>query len=107
MAATNIEVWQEAEVTCIAEVADGSKRIELAPQLPKRAELGSHIDLTVRIEEEEDKRSYSVVESSADGTKLVISVLNAPLSRCGSTYMHQLAVGGLLQITQPLQKFPL
>ena len=65
MAATNIEVWQEAEVTGIADVADGIKRIELAPQLPKRAEPGSHIDLKVQINAEDAKRSYSVVESSA------------------------------------------
>ncbi|MEF9872127.1 MULTISPECIES: PDR/VanB family oxidoreductase [Micrococcaceae] len=107
MAATNIEVWQEAEVTGIADVADGIKRIELAPQLPKRAEPGSHIDLKVQINAEDAKRSYSVVESSADGTTLVISVLKAPLSRGGSTYMHELAVGDRLQITQPLQNFPL
>ncbi|MGJ3404117.1 PDR/VanB family oxidoreductase [Glutamicibacter sp. Je.9.36] len=107
MAATNIEVWQEAEVTGIADVADGIKRIELAPQLPKRAEPGSHIDLKVQINAEDAKRSYSVVESSVDGTTLVISVLKAPLSRGGSTYMHELAVGDRLQITQPLQNFPL
>lgn len=107
MAATNIEVWQEAEVTGIADVADGIKRIELAPQRPKRAEPGSHIDLKVQINAEDAKRSYSVVESSADGTTLVISVLKAPLSRGGSAYMHELAVGDRLQITQPLQNFPL
>ena len=107
MAATNIEVWQDAEVTRIVEVADGIKRIELAPQLPKRAEPGSHIDLMVRINGDEAKRSYSVVESSADGRTLVISVLKAPLSRGGSSYMHELEVGDRLQITQPLQNFPL
>src|SRR5690606_24941117 len=30
----------------------------------------------------------------------------APLSRGGSAYMHELAVGDRLQITQPLQNFP-
>jgi len=107
MAATNIELWQDAEVTRIAEIADGIMRIELAPALPKRAEPGAHIDLMVRINGEEAKRSYSIVESSADGTKLVISVLKAPLSRGGSTFMHQLVPGDRLQITQPLQNFPL
>ncbi|MGH3652281.1 PDR/VanB family oxidoreductase [Glutamicibacter sp.] len=107
MAATNIEVWQDAAVTRIVEVADGIKRIELAPQLPKRAEPGSHIDLAVQINGNDAKRSYSVVESSADGTTLAISVLKAPLSRGGSTYMHELSVGDRLQITQPLQNFPL
>ena len=107
MAATNIEVWQDAQVTRSVEVADGIQRIELAPQQPKRAEPGSHIDVMVRINGDNAKRSYSVVESSADGSTLVISVLKAPLSRGGSSFMHELAVGDRLQITQPLQNFPL
>lgn len=107
MAATNIEIWQEAEVTGMREVADGIMRIELAPTLPKRAEPGSHIDLMVQINGEEAKRSYSVVESSSDGKQLVISVFKAPLSRGGSTFMHGLSVGDRLQTTQPLQNFPL
>ncbi|MCZ4151370.1 oxidoreductase, partial [Escherichia coli] len=59
MAATNIEVWQDAQVTRSVEVADGIRRIELAPQQPKRAEPGSHIDVMVRINGDNAKRSYS------------------------------------------------
>jgi len=107
MAATNIEVWQSATIVHTEQAAEGILRIELEPSLPKRAEPGSHIDLMVTIDGQPAKRSYSVVESSVDGTRLAISVLKAPLSRGGSIFMHGLAVGDQLRITQPLQNFPL
>ena len=71
MAATNIEVWQSATVVETVPVADGILRIVLEPSLPKRAEPGAHIDLKVVIGGEDAKRSYSVVESNDDGTRLV------------------------------------
>ncbi|MDO5743999.1 MAG: PDR/VanB family oxidoreductase [Micrococcaceae bacterium] len=107
MAATNIETWQSATVIEILPVAAGIARIVLEPSLPLEAEPGSHVDLMVDIAGEPAKRSYSVVETNDDGTRLVISVMKAPLSRGGSTFMHQLAVGQQLEMTQPLQNFPL
>jgi ferredoxin-NADP reductase len=107
MAATNIEVWQLGTVTEVQNIATNIQRIVFAPDLPKKAEPGSHIDVKVRIGGHEDKRSYSVVESSEDGSRLAISVLKAPLSRGGSVFMHTLQVGDRLEITQPLQNFPL
>jgi ferredoxin-NADP reductase len=107
MAATNIETWQSATVIETIAVADGIARIVLEPSLPIKAEPGTHIDLMVEINGEPTKRSYSVVESTDDGTRLVISVMRAPLSRGGSTFMHGLAAGRKLEITQPLQNFPL
>lgn len=107
MAATNIEVWQQATVVHREQVAEGILRIELEPDMPKRAEPGSHIDLIFSINGKDVKRSYSVVETSADGNRLVISVLRAPLSRGGSIFMHDLQIGQRLNITQPLQNFPL
>jgi ferredoxin-NADP reductase len=107
MAATNIEVWQTATVVETEQIATDIQRIVLAPSLPKKAEPGSHIDLLATIDGEEHRRSYSVVESSEDGTRLVISVFKAPASRGGSVFMHTLAPGDSLEITQPLQNFPL
>lgn len=107
MAATNTEVWQQGTVVEVQNIATDIQRIVLAPGLPRKADPGSHIDVRVRIDGHEDKRSYSVVESNEDGTRLVISVLRAPLSRGGSTYMHTLEPGDQLEITQPLQNFPL
>lgn len=107
MAATNVEVWQQATVIEAGPIARNIQRIVLEPSLPKRAEPGSHLDLFVTIDGERHKRSYSVVESSDDGSRVAISVLKAPLSRGGSVFMHTLQPGDTLEITQPLQNFPL
>lgn len=107
MAATNNEVWQSATVVAVTDVAAGIRRIELEPSAPKHAEPGSHIDLTVTINGEQEKRSYSVVESLDGGNTLAISVFKAPVSRGGSVFMHTLKPGDTLRITQPLQNFPL
>lgn len=107
MAATNNEVWQSATVVAVTDVAAGIRRIELEPSAPKHAEPGSHVDLTVTINGEQEKRSYSVVESLDGGKTLAISVFKAPVSRGGSVFMHTLKPGATLRITQPLQNFPL
>lgn len=107
MGATNIEVWQFATVAATRVVADGVLRIELEPDRPAKADPGSHIDVKVRIGDASDKRSYSIVESHENGRMLVISVQRAPASRGGSLYMHTLQPGDRIEITQPLQNFPL
>ncbi|MGO4857888.1 PDR/VanB family oxidoreductase [Arthrobacter sp. 2MCAF14] len=107
MAATNIEVWQLGTVVEVRSVATDIKRVVIEPSQPKKAEPGSHVDVMVNIDGHEDKRSYSIVESSEDGARLVISVLKAPLSRGGSRFIHTLQPGDQLEITQPLQNFPL
>ncbi|QCO98629.1 oxidoreductase [Arthrobacter sp. 24S4-2] len=107
MAATNIEVWQLGKVVEARNIATNIRRIVLEPSQPTRADPGSHIDVMVRIDGHKDKRSYSIVEASEDGTRLVISILRAPLSRGGSLFMHTLKAGDQLEITQPLQNFPL
>lgn len=107
MAATNIEVWQLGTVVEVRNVATDIQRIVLEPSMPRKAEPGSHIDVMVSINGQEDRRSYSLVEANEDGTRLVISVLKAPNSRGGSLFMHTLQPGDRLDITQPLQNFPL
>jgi vanillate O-demethylase ferredoxin subunit len=107
MAATNNEVWQSAKVVAVSDVAAGIRRIELEPSAPKHAEPGSHVDVTVAINGQQEKRSYSVVESIDGGKTLVVSVFKAPVSRGGSVFMHTLQPGDILRITQPLQNFPL
>ncbi|MEZ2391342.1 2Fe-2S iron-sulfur cluster-binding protein [bacterium RCC_150] len=107
MAATNIEVWQFGTVVEVQKVATDIQRVVLAPSLPRKAEPGSHIDVMVTIDGHQDKRSYSIVESNDDGTRLVISVLKAPLTRGGSLFIHGLRAGDTLEITQPVQNFPL
>lgn len=111
MAATNIEVWQQATVIETTAVTEHIKRIVLRPDLPRRADPGSHIDVKVNLpsstQGEALKRSYSVVESADDGARLTVSVFRAPSSRGGSVAMHALQVGDSLEVTQPLQNFPL
>ncbi|MDQ0635372.1 ferredoxin-NADP reductase [Arthrobacter pascens] len=107
MAASNIEVWQLGTVVETVNIATDIQRLVLEPSMPRKAEPGSHIDVMVSIDGHEDRRSYSVVESSPDGRRLVISVLEAPLSRGGSRFIHSLRPGDELQMTQPLQNFPL
>ncbi len=55
----------------------------------------------------DEVRSYSVVDSSADGSRLAITVLRARESRGGSAYLHGLEPGDTLQCAGPLQNFPL
>jgi vanillate O-demethylase ferredoxin subunit len=107
MAATNLEVWQSATVLESSPVTEDVQRIVLRPALPRRADPGSHIDVKVSANGESLKRSYSIVDASDDGTTLAISVFKAPTSRGGSIAMHSLQPGDTLEITQPLQNFPL
>jgi len=107
MAATNSEVWQRGSVVAATTVADGIRRIEIETSLPARADAGSHIDVTVLVDGQPEKRSYSIVDASPDGRYLTISVFRTPASRGGSVYMHTLAPGDELELTQPLQNFPL
>ncbi|MBT2547842.1 PDR/VanB family oxidoreductase [Arthrobacter sp. ISL-65] len=107
MAATNIEVWQTGTVVEAEFVTAETRRLVLSQSLPKKAEPGSHIDVMVTINGERHKRSYSVVDSSEGGLRVAISVFRAPQSRGGSVFMQGLEVGDQLEITQPLQNFPL
>ena len=83
------------------------RRIVLEQSTAEEAEPGSHIDVMVSIDGQQDRRSYSIVESSDDGRRLAISVFRAPASRGGSHFMHALVPATRLEITQPLQNFPL
>lgn len=107
MAATNNEVWQLGTVVEASDIATNIRRIVFAPSQPTRADPGSHIDLKFTVDDEEKIRSYSIVESSEDGRTLAISVMKAPQSRGGSLFMHTVQIGDRLQMTRPLQNFPL
>lgn len=107
MAATNIEVWQLGTVVSSEPTATDIQRIVFEQPSPKKAEPGSHIDVLVDIDGERHRRSYSVVDSTEDGGRVAISVFKAPQSRGGSLFMQTLRSGDKLEITQPLQNFPL
>ena len=107
MAATNVEVWQRAVVREVRDVAEGIRRIVLVPEHPVPAAAGTHLDLMVSIGGERQRRSYSIVEAPDGGAELAISVFRTATSRGGSVFMHTVAPGDELEVTQPLQNFPL
>ena len=107
MSVGNQPDWQTGRVVSSETVAQDVRRIIIERPPCGRAQPGSHLDVRVRIGGAADTRSYSVVESSDDGGRLTISVLRTPQSRGGSIHMHGLRAGDELEVTQPLQNFPL
>jgi len=99
--------WQSGEVVAVEPAADGVTRIVLRTERSHRVPPGSHVDLLVPVEGGQEVRSYSVVRSGADGREVTISVQLAPASRGGSRFMHTLRPGDRVELTQPLQNFPL
>jgi vanillate O-demethylase ferredoxin subunit len=99
---------QRARVTEVSDVADGIRRIVLAPEHPEHAAPGTHIDVEVDTGDGGRRvRSYSVVRSEDGGRRLTLSVRLSPTSSGGSAAMHRLRAGDELTVTGPLQNFPL
>jgi vanillate O-demethylase ferredoxin subunit len=107
MAADNRPDWQLATVIQAEPAADNIQRVTVKRPPTARAQPGTHIDVRVDLGDRTDTRSYSVVQSSDDGSELTLSVLLSPQSRGGSSFIHRLKVGDTLLTTQPLQNFPL
>src|SRR5690242_21783982 len=107
MAANSSAIWQKGRVVETREVAQGIRRVVIEPELPVRAAPGTHVDVAVVINGLPGVRSYSVVESDDDGRRLALSVFRTPASRGGSVFMHGLAEGDVVDLTQPMQNFPL
>ncbi|MGJ9373584.1 PDR/VanB family oxidoreductase [Nesterenkonia sp. CF4.4] len=96
--------WQRAVVTSHRAAADEIAEIVLAGERPLFTEPGAHIDVRVA---PDMIRSYSVVEGAPDGSWVKIGVRRSPSSRGGSRFMHALEPGDSLEVTSPLQNFPL
>jgi ferredoxin-NADP reductase len=107
MAATNNEVWQQGEIIEIQDIAEGIKQFVIRQSMPAKAAAGSHLDLMIQINGEPTRRSYSIVSQSKDLRDLTIAVFQVRNSRGGSIAMHSLQVGDVLDITQPIQNFPI
>lgn len=111
MATSHAVVWQRATVLEAVWLTKAIRRIVLAPEIPVKVEAGAHIDVMVELEDgrngERDRRSYSVVDASTDGSRLAVSVFNSPASRGGAAVMHALSPGDIIEITQPILDFPL
>jgi ferredoxin-NADP reductase len=100
-------VWQQATVVDSIALTPVIRRIVLRPEKPLVAAAGSHIDVRLRFGDRTDTRSYSIVDSAADGTTLALSVLASPTSRGGAAIMHAREPGDSIEITQPILDFPL
>jgi vanillate O-demethylase ferredoxin subunit len=111
VAADNQPSWQKGVVVEAAPVARDVQRIVLQPERPQHARAGSHVDVRLQLDAHPDDRtvtrSYSVVRSEDEGRRLTLSVQLAPASRGGSRLMHALSEGDRIEMTQPLQNFPL
>lgn len=107
MSAEPRAVWKTARIVEATPVTDQVRRITLERAPTRRAAPGTHVDVRVPIGSATDVRSYSVVESNADGSLLTISVRRADPTRGGSAYLHTVGVGAELPCTQPLQNFEL
>lgn len=101
--------WQRAVVTSHRAAADEIAEIVLAGERPLFTEPGAHIDVRVAPgrSDSESVRSYSVVEGTPDGSWVKIGVRRSSTSRGGSRFMHALEPGDSLEVTSPLQNFPL
>src|SRR5215210_4159699 len=108
MGATSHKRWGRARVVDVCEVAQHVRQVVLEPEfLDATAPPGSHIDIGVFVNGRADVRSYSVVGMGAYGTEIILGVQLARQSRGGSAFMHSLRRGQEVQVTQPLQNFPL
>jgi ferredoxin-NADP reductase len=108
MGATSHKRWGKARVVDVCEVAQHVRQVVLAPErMETPAPPGSHIDIGVYVNGRADVRSYSVVGSGPYGNEIILGVQLARQSRGGSAFIHQLRRGQEVQITQPLQNFPL
>ena len=108
MGATSHKRWGRARVVEVGEVAQHVRQVVLAPErMDAPAPPGSHVDIGVYVNARADVRSYSVVGSGPYGNGIVLGVQLARQSRGGSAFVHQLRRGDEVQITQPLQNFPL
>jgi vanillate O-demethylase ferredoxin subunit len=101
--------FHDARVVETTDVATGIRRVVLEPPAGarRRADPGTHLDVRVEVPGGRPEiRSYSVVDSTPDGSRLALTVHLSPTSRGGSAYVHGLRPGDRLRCTGPLQNFP-
>jgi ferredoxin-NADP reductase len=105
MASTN--EWIPARLHSIKDVARDIRLFEIAPDEGVRPYApGSHIDVSVIVEREQDARSYSLV-GEPKSEALSIAVKRSLSSRGGSEYMWSLTTGARVTISRPKNHFEL
>ncbi|MGC4960723.1 PDR/VanB family oxidoreductase [Gordonia sp. DT101] len=96
--------WQRGRITSVAAAADAIAEIVIATERADRVAPGAHVDVRI---DDGDIRSYSVVSAGADGRSVTLGVRLSPTSRGGSRFMHSLRPGDEIELTAPIQNFPL
>ena len=107
MAAQRTELWQHGTVVTSTPLTSAIRRIELEVEQPVRVEPGSHVEVLVTIGDTTDRRAYSVVDASEDGSRIALSVFASATSRGGAAAMHGLRPGDRVELTRPMNDFPL
>ncbi|CAH0230878.1 PDR/VanB family oxidoreductase [Microbacterium sp. Bi128] len=107
MAVSHREVWQGGTVAAARDLTPEIRRIEIDVDSPVRVEPGAHLDVRVRIAGRDEQRSYSIVDATPDGARVAVSVYTSPVSRGGAARMNALRPGDRIELTQPLNDFPL
>lgn len=107
MAVAHREVWQGGTVAAARALTPEIRRIEIDVDSPARVEPGAHLDVRVPIAGKIERRSYSIVDATPDGARVALSVYTSPVSRGGAAVMNALRPGDRVEVTQPLNDFPL
>ncbi|AXS42225.1 PDR/VanB family oxidoreductase [Breoghania sp. L-A4] len=101
-------VWEDAVIRSIRTVTPTVREFIIAPSsgAAKRFAPGSHLNVTVLINDQPDTRSYSLVgEPMGDAYR--IAVKRQPESRGGSDYMWSLTEGARITVSDPHNLFEL
>lgn len=107
MAVSHTEVWQRGTVAASTSLTPEIRRIEIDVDDPVRVDPGAHVVVGMTIDGEAERRSYSIVDAAADGTRIALSVYTSPVSRGGAAVMSALEPGDRIDLTRPLNDFPL
>lgn len=107
MASAHQTAWQGGTVAAARALTPEIRRIEIDVDRPVHVDPGAHVDLQLRIGDADETRSYSIVDATADGARISLSVYTSPVSRGGAAVMNALGPGDRVRLTQPLNDFPL
>ncbi|WP_295854150.1 PDR/VanB family oxidoreductase [uncultured Microbacterium sp.] len=107
MAVSRTEIWQHGTVAASRALTPEIRRIEIDVDQPAPVSPGAHVDVRLTVAGERDRRSYSIVDATDDGRRIALSVYTSPVSRGGAAVMNALVPGDRLELTQPLNDFPL
>lgn len=99
--------WNQATVLSSELIAEHIRRIELAPATSAKIHPGQHVKVHLPLANGRETRSYSVIDTNEDFSRITLSVLRTRDSRGGSEYMHALRPGDEITLSRPIQNFPL